>query len=227
MSRILKPSKVFDLRIFIVFISLFPLALFGQDNKPTYYCQTCCGGVNIYYLKLDNDGKFECYYQAKQVKNLVSFFGIGKFDETNEDLTLSFEDIPADGIDVEKVGESTLVIIYFRIQDNLHGDSLMTNIGFSRSSSKSFFCNKQECIINTRFIPNEKITFSAIGFKSLIYTLTKPGEYRMRVRLNPEGDVYFKKGELKQLRKHKTNYGLELVDGNNRKINFTNKSCRR
>ncbi len=218
---------VFRLRIFSLLFCLVTSGLFGQDDKPTYYCQSCCSGVNEYYLMFTNDGKFECYYLTKQAKKTVSFFGMGKFAEANENVTLTFDEIPPDGIDVEKIGDNNLVIINFRIERNVQRDSLSANVDFARAVNKSFFCNRQECMIKTRFIPNEKITFSSIGFKSLTYTLPKPGEYRLRVRLNPEGDVYFKKGEQKLLQKRNSKYGPEFEDSENRKICFTNKSCRR
>lgn len=209
--------------IFIILLILVIGAL-GQTDFPKFYCQGCCSGVNVYYLKLDSAKKFEVYYLTGDKTKDVSSFGLGTFYIKNDLLTLSFENIPVDGVESRKFSASDSLIIHFYVSDNIRGDSVpLVNVKFKEGNT--LFYPNATGTIRTRFAKPTSISFSCIGYRDINYSLTEPGEYEMKVRLNPEGTTYLKQGEKIELKIVKTKR-LEWFESIDKKLMFTTKSCR-
>lgn len=211
--------------LFIILTALVTSSL-GQTDLPKYYCQGCCGGVGVYYLKLDLATKFELYYLTGDKTKDTSSFGLGTFNIKNDILTLSFENIPQDGIDLRKINSSDSLIIHFNVFDNVRGDSVpLTNVKF-KSGETAFYPNSAGTI-RIRFSGPEIINFSSLGFRDISYSLAEPGEYEMKVRLNPEGTTYLKQGDKKEFRIVRANEIEWFQDLGNKKLKFTTESCSR
>lgn len=209
--------------IFIILTTLVTSSL-GQTDFPKYYCQGCCGGVGVYYLKLDLAAKFELYYLTGGKTKDHSSFGLGTFNTKDDLLTLSFEDIPRDGIDLRKINTSDSLVIHYAVFDNVRADSVpAVNVNFK--SGENFFYPNSTGTIRIRFAGPDIINFSSLGFKDISYSLTEPGEYEMRVRLNPEGTTYLKHGDKMEFKIVRENEVEWLQNLGNKKLQFTAKSC--
>jgi hypothetical protein len=152
-----------------------------------------------------------------------SSFGLGTFNINNDILTLSFENIPQEGVDSRKVKTSDSLIIHFRVFDNIRDDSVASNVKFK--TEKKFFSHNSTGTIKRRFSGPETVNFSAMGFRDISYSLTEPGEYEMKVRLNPEGTTYFKRGDTKVFKIIRTKTMDLFKDINDKKLKFTTRSC--
>jgi hypothetical protein len=208
--------------LFIVLTTLVTRSM-GQTGLPKFYCQGCCGGIGVYYLKLDLATKFELYYSTGD--KTKDAFGLGTFNIKNDILSLSFENIPQDGIDLRKINSSDSLIIHFNVFDNVRADSVPSlNVKF-KSRGTVFYPNPTGTI-RIRFSGPEIINFSSLGFRDISYSLAEPGEYEMKVRLNPEGATYLKQGDKREFKIVRANEIEWFQDLGNKKLKFTTKSCR-
>lgn len=209
--------------LFTIMTTLVTSSL-GQTDLPKHYCQGCCGCITIYYLKLDVAAKFELYYSNGDKIKDDSSFGLGTFDITNDILTLSFENIPQDGIDLRKISSSDSLLIHFSVFDNVRSDNVPLFVVGFKSGGKFLYSNPGGTI-GTRFNGPEIINFSSPGFRNLSYFLAELGEYEMKVRLNPEGTTYLKQGDKKEFKIIREKEIKYFQDLDNKKLKFTTKSC--
>jgi hypothetical protein len=216
--------------LLLAFFNLSAIISFGQTAAAKYYCQDCCSGVNVYYLKLSPDSKFELYYYTKNRKRdrrrEDSTFGFGEFDDKNDVLTLSFKNVPAEKIEAKKTKTSDSLIVHFYVFDNIREDS-MALVNVKLPSGKELFYTDPTGTIKTSFNGPAVINFSSIAFKDLNYTFTEPGEYEIRVGLNPEGTWYLKKGDRKEFRRMRSGSEEWFEYTVNENLKFTTRSCGR
>lgn len=214
--------------IALLFITLTNMVISssGQTDLPKHYCQGCSGGVGVYYLKLDLGAKFEAYYLTEDNTKANSSFGLGKFNIKNDVLTLSFENVPEDGVDLKKISNSDSLIIHFNVFDNIHDDSVaLTNVKFK--SGETFFYTNSKGTIKMQFSGPKTIEFSSLGFRDISHSMKEPGEYEMKVRLNPEGKTYLKQGDKREFKVMKKNT-VEWFQGiDDNKLKFTTIPCGR
>jgi hypothetical protein len=214
------------LALLLILLTTIVIRSFGQTDLPKYYCQGCCGGVGIYYLKLDSASKFELYYFTREKKTETSSFGLGTFNVNNDILTLSFDNIPQDGVNSTKVKGSDSLIVHFRVIDNIHDESVaLTNVKFK--TGEPFFFSKATGTIQIRFSGPEIVNFSSVGYRDISYSLTEPGEYEMEVRLNPQSATYLKQGDKKDFKVIRRRRIDWLEDIDDKKLKFTTRSCGR
>jgi hypothetical protein len=212
--------------LLLTILTTIVVSSLGQTRTPKYYCQGCCGGVGVYYLKLDSANKFELYYLVGEGNRDDSSFGIGTFNVKSDLLTLSFNDIPHDGVELRKTNISDSLIVHFYVFDIARSDSVAL-INVKLKTGKEFFYPQSTGTIKMKFRGPETINFSSIGFKDLTYSLTEPGEYEMRVKLNPEGKTYLKQGDKKEFKIITTNTTEWFQDVSDKNLKFTTKSCGR
>jgi hypothetical protein len=213
--------------IFSFFISLLGIDTFGQSNASKFFCQGCCGGVSVYYLKLYSNKKFELYYSKQSNEGLSSTFGFGEFELKNDVYTLSFDNIPEERIELKKVNETDSLIVHFNMFDNIRGESLfLVNIKLENGKKELFYTNSTGTI-KARFTEPIIVSFSSLSFKGVNYTFSESGEYVIRIGLNPEGDAYLNQDDMKEFKIVRTKaeeWLQEVGDGN---LKFTTKSCKR
>jgi hypothetical protein len=211
--------------LLIISLALVVTGSFAQANVAKYYCQGCCGGVGEHYLKLDSVNKFELYYLVENTLHGNSAFGIGTYIIKGEVLILTFEDIPPAVVESKKIHERDSLLIRFYSMDNVRGDSVML-MNAKLKNGRSFFYTYASGKIRSRFVNNEIVNFSSIGFSSISYSLTEPGEYRLIVRLNPEG-IPLTRGNVMKLKIIKRDKVERLEGIDDKNLVFTTKSCNR
>jgi hypothetical protein len=183
---------------FVLMISVVT-HLRGQTDATKHFCQGCCGGVGIYYLKLDSKNGFELYYVVGNTRQDNSVFGFGTYSINDNILTLTSENIPQDGVESIKIKDSKdSLIVHFYIVDNVRGDSVSL-INVKLKSGLSLFYASPRGTIKTKFRRTEIIGFSSLGFNEVTCSYAGPGEYKILVRLNPEGKTKLKQGDKKNL----------------------------